>query len=344
MRIGVFCTYENHERDFARCFDMQTRYVQHAEALGIDEAWVAEHHFDPDAVSPSILMLLAYLAGVTSRIRLGSAAVLIAFRNPIQVAEDVATIDILSNGRFDFGVAKGGPFALQNKHFHAGADHSRDMTLEALGLVNRLLYQDHVSFTGEYYQASDVTITPKPLQRPIPTYLATTTPGAIRYAARNDLGVMAAPPYPLSRVLDIIETYREASGSGADPRLTLARFFYAAPTREEALAEAVPFIRRFSERIGGIFRAQAGVAERSLRRGRDHRAFADRKFRRNRRENRRAASAHGIALLAVEAGVAGHGEKLSRARRFRAAGPPAPAGRRSRAEGIVGGAMTGAAA
>jgi len=84
MRIGVFCTYENHERDFARCFDMQTRYVQHAEALGIDEAWVAEHHFDPDAVSPSILMLLAYLAGVTSRIRLGSAAVLIAFRIPFK--------------------------------------------------------------------------------------------------------------------------------------------------------------------------------------------------------------------------------------------------------------------
>ena len=54
MRIGVFCTYENHERDFARCFDMQTRYVQHAEALGIDEAWVAEHHFDPDAVSDEI--------------------------------------------------------------------------------------------------------------------------------------------------------------------------------------------------------------------------------------------------------------------------------------------------
>jgi len=116
-----------------------------------------------------------------------------------------------------------------------------------------------VSFTGEYYQASDVTITPKPLQRPIPTFLATTTPGAIRHAARNDLGVMAAPPYPLSRVLDIIETYREASGPGVDPRLTLARFFYTAPTREEALAEAVPFIRRFAERIGGIFCAQAGA-------------------------------------------------------------------------------------
>jgi alkanesulfonate monooxygenase SsuD/methylene tetrahydromethanopterin reductase-like flavin-dependent oxidoreductase (luciferase family) len=258
MRIGVFCTYENHERDYTRCFDTQTRFIQHAEALGLDEAWVAEHHFDPDAVSPSILALLAYLAGVTSRIRLGSAAVLIAFRNPIQVAEDVATIDILSKGRFEFGVARGGPFALQNKHFHAEADQSRDMTLEALGLVNRLLYEDNVSFTGEYYQANDIRITPKPLQRPIPTYLATTTPGAIRYAARNDLGVMAAPPYPLSRVLDILETFRAAGGPDADPRLTLARFFYAAPTREQALAEAVPFIRRFAERIGGIFRAQAG--------------------------------------------------------------------------------------
>jgi alkanesulfonate monooxygenase SsuD/methylene tetrahydromethanopterin reductase-like flavin-dependent oxidoreductase (luciferase family) len=258
MRIGVFCTYENHERDFARCFEMQTRYVQHAESLGMDEAWVAEHHFDPDAVSPSIFTLLAYLAGVTSRIRLGSAAVLIAFRNPIQVAEDVATIDILSKGRFDFGVAKGGPFALQNKHFATGADHSREMTLEALGLVNRLLYEHHVSFTGEYYQANDVTITPAPLQRPIPTYLATTTPAAIGFAARNDLGVMAAPPYPLSRVLEVIETYRLAGGPGADPRLTLARFFYAAPAREEALAEAALFIRRFAERIGGIFRAQAG--------------------------------------------------------------------------------------
>jgi len=258
MRIGVFCTYENHQRDFARCFDLQTRFVQHAEALGVDEAWIAEHHFDPDAVSPSILTLLSYLAGVTSRIRLGSAAVLIAFRNPIQVAEDVATIDILSQGRFDFGVAKGGPFAQQNKHFHAGADQSRDMTLEALGLVNRLLYEDHVSFTGQYYQTSDISITPKPLQRPIPSYLATTTPGAIRYAARNSLGVMAAPPFPLERVLDIVNMFRAAAGPGADPRLTLARFFYTAPTREKAMAEAVPFIRRFAERIGGIFRAQAG--------------------------------------------------------------------------------------
>jgi alkanesulfonate monooxygenase SsuD/methylene tetrahydromethanopterin reductase-like flavin-dependent oxidoreductase (luciferase family) len=257
MRIGVFCTYENHERDFARCFDMQTRYILRAEELGVDEAWVAEHHFDPDAVSPSITSLLAYLAGVTRRIRLGSAAVLIAFRNPIQLAEDVATIDLLSGGRFDFGVAKGGPFVEQNKHFGGGGDLSREMTLEALELVDRLLYQDHVSFAGRHYRVDDATITPKPMQSPVPTYLASTTHDAIRFAARKGFGVMGAPPYPLSRVADIVETYRAEAGPDADPKLTLARFFYAAPTREAALAEAVPFLRRFSARIGGVYRAQA---------------------------------------------------------------------------------------
>jgi alkanesulfonate monooxygenase SsuD/methylene tetrahydromethanopterin reductase-like flavin-dependent oxidoreductase (luciferase family) len=88
-----------------------------------------------------------------------------------------------------------------------------------------LLYESHVSFTGEYYQVSDVSITPRPLQSPIPTYLATTTPHAIRFAVRNNFGVLGAPPYALARIVEIIETYRAAASPDVDPRLTLARFF-----------------------------------------------------------------------------------------------------------------------
>ena len=271
MRIGVFCTYENHQRDFARCFDLQTRFVQHAEALGVDEAWIAEHHFDPDAVSPSILTLLSYLAGVTSRIRLGSAAVLIAFRNPIQVAEDVATIDILSQGRFDFGVAKGGPFPAQNKHFHAAKDETRDITLEALELFERLLYEDRVTFSGAHFQVDDLALSPKPLQKPIPTWIATSTPAAIAHAARKGFGMMAASLVPLAKIEQAVAAYR-ATLPGADPRLALARFYYAAETRERALDEALPFIVRFADRMRGIFLAQnapasfdpAEIVERSL--------------------------------------------------------------------------------
>jgi alkanesulfonate monooxygenase SsuD/methylene tetrahydromethanopterin reductase-like flavin-dependent oxidoreductase (luciferase family) len=226
-----------------------------AEEVGFEEAWVAEHHFNPDAASPSVLALLVYLAGVTTRVRIGSAAVLLPFRNPIQVAEDVATIDLLSDGRFDFGVAKGGPFEEQNRHFQAGKEHARDMTIESLELVNRLLYEERVCFSGAHYRVADVTLTPKPLQNPIPTWFATSTPEAIDYAARKGFGVMAGSPFPLQRVAEIVDAYRRAA-PGADPRLALARFYYAAPTREEAVDEALPFIRRFAERMRGIFLAQ----------------------------------------------------------------------------------------
>jgi alkanesulfonate monooxygenase SsuD/methylene tetrahydromethanopterin reductase-like flavin-dependent oxidoreductase (luciferase family) len=254
MRIGAFCTYENPTRDYKQCFDAQTRLILHAEQLGFEEAWVAEHHFNPDAASPSILALLAYLAGVTNRIRLGSAAVLLPFRNPIQVAEDVATIDVLSNGRFDFGVAKGGPFEAQNRHFQASKDVSREMTIEALDLVNRLLYEENVSFSGAHYRAEGITLAPKPLQKPIPTWIATATPSAIEYAAHHGFGIMAASPFPLARVAQSVDAYR-AAVPGADPRLALARFYYAAPTRQQALDEAIPFIERFAERMRGIFLA-----------------------------------------------------------------------------------------
>jgi alkanesulfonate monooxygenase SsuD/methylene tetrahydromethanopterin reductase-like flavin-dependent oxidoreductase (luciferase family) len=264
MRFGVFCTYENPQQDYARCFETQTRLVRHAESLGFEEAWVAEHHFDPDAVCPSILTLIAYLAGVTTRIRLGSAAVLLAFRNPIQVAEDVATIDNLSRGRFDFGVARGGPFEMQNRHFNAGKDSTREMTLEALGLVNRLLYEDKVTFTGAHYEANGVSLAPRPLQRPIPTYLATTTPGAIRHAARNGFGVMAGPPFPIEQIVETLRIYREAAGPDGDPRFTMARFYFAAPRREQALAEAIPFFARFAERMRGNFARADGAPPPSL--------------------------------------------------------------------------------
>lgn len=271
MRIGLFCTYENPTGDYARCFDVQTRLIRHAEAIGFEEAWIAEHHFDDDAVSPSILPMLAHLAGVTTRIRLGSAAVLLAFRNPIQVAEDVATIDVLSHGRFDFGVAKGGPFPLQNEHFHVAPEETRDRALEALEMILRLFAEERVTFSGRYSEVRDLTLCPKPVQKPLPVWLATSTPDAIVHAARHGFGIMSASLSPVVKVAEAAAAYR-AAAPGGDPRLALARFYYVARTREEALAEALPFIRRFADRMRGMFLAQnraaafdpADIIERSL--------------------------------------------------------------------------------
>jgi alkanesulfonate monooxygenase SsuD/methylene tetrahydromethanopterin reductase-like flavin-dependent oxidoreductase (luciferase family) len=249
MRLGLFCTYENPARDQRMAFADQTRLVEHIEALGFDEAWIAEHHFNPDALSPASLTILAYLAAKTRHIRLGSAAVLLPYHAPLKIAEEVATLDLLSDGRFDFGVSKGGPFPLQNKHFGVDPDHSRKQMAEALTLINRLLYEDEVRFEGQFYRADGITLTPKPLQQPIPTYMATSTRETVLSAAHHGYGIMAGPPFPLAQVRDSAAIYRDLAGPAQDPNLILIRFYHVAPTETQAIDEARMLLKGFAERM-----------------------------------------------------------------------------------------------
>jgi alkanesulfonate monooxygenase SsuD/methylene tetrahydromethanopterin reductase-like flavin-dependent oxidoreductase (luciferase family) len=249
VRTGLFCTYENPQKDYRSAYAEQTDLVEFVESLGFDEAWVAEHHFNAAASSSSPFPILAHLATRTSCIRLGSAAVLLPFHDPITVAEDVATVDVLSNGRFDFGIAKGGPFPVQNKHFRVPPEEVRPRTLEALTLIQKLLLEDgEVSFEGAFFKADGVELIPKPLQRPVPTFFATSTADTIRLAAEHGYGIMAAPPFPLARVRQSVRLYRETA-PGTDPRLVLIRFLHLAPTRDQAIAEAKVFLQPFIERM-----------------------------------------------------------------------------------------------
>lgn len=194
---------------------------------------------------------------MTKRIRIGSAAVLPPFHNPIQVAEDVATIDVLSDGRFDFGVAKGGPFPIQNQSFKIVDEGSRVMMMEALELIQRLLCEECVTFKGKHYSCEGIALVPRPLQRPIPTYFATSTDDAIRLAARNGYGLMGASLSPPERLAGFVETYR-AVAPETDPKLAVSRFYFAARTREAALAEALPFVRQFVERMPKMLQNRKG--------------------------------------------------------------------------------------
>jgi alkanesulfonate monooxygenase SsuD/methylene tetrahydromethanopterin reductase-like flavin-dependent oxidoreductase (luciferase family) len=248
MKTGIFCTYENYHHDAHCAIAEQVALVKHAESLGFEEAWVTEHHFDQFHVSPSILPLLAYLAGVTTTIQLGSAAVLLAFHNPIQVAEDIATIDHLCNGRFSFGIAKGGPFPEQNKHFATPMLESRAKTLEAMALIWKLLYESEVSFQGQFYECDRVTVYPKPVQQPIPVFIASGDEDAIAFAAAHSFGLMGGAPFSLQKLKTTLANYRQLNASGSE-NLVLSRFFFVARTDEEAVSEALPFIDKFSTRM-----------------------------------------------------------------------------------------------
>ena len=248
MKTGIFCNYENHHQNSRRTIFEQVALVQQAESLGFDSAWVSEHHFNEFNLSSSMLLLMAHLAGLTSTIQLATAAVLLPFHNPIRVAEDIATLDNLCNGRLLFGVAKGGPFPQHNKHFSTPMGESRAKMLEAIALIQKLLYDNDVSFNGQYYQCDRLTIYPKPLQSQIPVYIATGDDQGIEFAAQNSFGLMGGPPFSLERLKKTVAKYREFNTSGSE-KLVLARFFYVGKTYDEAVSEALPFIRKFSQKM-----------------------------------------------------------------------------------------------
>ncbi|MDH6057652.1 LLM class flavin-dependent oxidoreductase [Umezakia ovalisporum] len=248
MKTGIFCNYENHHHNSSRTIFEQVALVQQAETLGFESAWVSEHHFNEFNLSSSMLLLMAHLAGLTSTIQLGTAAVLLPFHNPIRTAEDIATLDNLCNGRLLFGVGKGGLFPQHNKHFGTPMAESRAKMLEAIALIQKLLYETDVSFKGQYYQCDCLSIYPQPLQNQIPVYIASGHDQSIEFAAQNSFGLMGGPPFSLERLKTTVAKYRALNASGSE-KLVLARFFYLGKTNHEAVSEALPFIRKFSKKM-----------------------------------------------------------------------------------------------
>ncbi len=257
MRYALFANFENPWFDSApgdapRALAESMRTIVHAERLGFHEAWVTEHHFNRFSVSSSIFALLAHAAARTERIALGTAAVLLPMHDPIRVAEDAATVDALSNGRLLLGVGRGGPFPDQFKHFHVAPDDSRAQMLEGLALVQRLLAEVHVSFSGRHYQCEDVSVYPRPAQARLPVWLASVSPEGVDEAARQGYGLMAPSPAPTPKLVELVQAYRAAAAQAgrAAGAFTVSRFFFCAPDRRTAIDAAVPFVRDFARNMG----------------------------------------------------------------------------------------------
>src|SRR5262245_34974371 len=91
----------------AKYYKEALEQVLRAEQLGFDSVWLTEHHFSRHGIVPASLTVLAYLAGRTTTLRLGTAVAVLPFHNPIRLAEEAATVDVLSNGRLDLEVGRG---------------------------------------------------------------------------------------------------------------------------------------------------------------------------------------------------------------------------------------------
>jgi alkanesulfonate monooxygenase SsuD/methylene tetrahydromethanopterin reductase-like flavin-dependent oxidoreductase (luciferase family) len=256
-RFGYLCLFDNPTVEMGRALTRQLILVREAERMRYEDIWIAEHHFDEHWPSGSCAVMLGYAAGVTMRARIGSAAFLPALRDPIQLAEDVASIDLLTKGRFNFGVASGAAFPEQADRFGVAPADLAERGLEALELVQRLLTEPEVTHRGRFFGVEKLSLTPRP-EQPVPTWIATTTESTIRLAARKGYGLMASATCTEAQLRQMLSIYRDEAPEG-DPRLVLARFGFATSGRDEAVAIARPYLEAFCAQMKS--RASKGTGE-----------------------------------------------------------------------------------
>ena len=237
-RLAYLCLFENPSDEAARALTRQFVLVREADRMGYDEIWLAEHHDDPVWPGGGITALLGYAAGVTSHARLGPFALQPARRDPAQLAENLATIDLLSKGRLQLVASRGTPF-----------DASPPAAATVVPAMQAVLSRVHG--TG-----SEAPVTPRAQQDRFPVWVASTSVEGVQAAARAAWGLAFGATATPDQIAHWCAVYREASG-GVAPQVLLARFAMTAATREDAMAIAEPYLEGFVARMRALGRAVA---------------------------------------------------------------------------------------
>ncbi|MAE97356.1 MAG: LLM class flavin-dependent oxidoreductase [Deltaproteobacteria bacterium] len=200
MKFGIFYEHqlprpwnENSEHEL---FQEALDQVELADRLGIDYAWEVEHHFlDEYSHSSAPEVFLAACSQRTSRIRLGHGIVLMlpGYNQPARIAERIATLDLVSNGRVEFGTGESASRAeLEGFNIEWTAETKREMWREATEQVSNMLVMDpYPGYEGKYFSMPCRNVLPKPAQRPHPPlWLACSNRETIHEAARNGMGAL----------------------------------------------------------------------------------------------------------------------------------------------------------
>jgi alkanesulfonate monooxygenase SsuD/methylene tetrahydromethanopterin reductase-like flavin-dependent oxidoreductase (luciferase family) len=248
MDFGYFTLSDNNYRDNRRTpndfiADIVAEAIL-AEKLGFHSAWIGEHHFSSLGVNSAPELVLTYVAAKTQRLRLAPAVNVLPLHHPIRVAEQWATLDLLSGGRVDFAAGRGYD---RREYAPFGVDFETNAAAfaEGLEIVQRLWESDRpISHRGARYTFEDIWITPKPLQRPMPIYVASFSRPSIELAARLGASLVVAAGAATSvhgGLAQVAQLYRDAcAAKGTKPgRLVTSYFIHFAdtPAEEQAARE-----------------------------------------------------------------------------------------------------------
>jgi len=256
MRFGLFCSPKADKPGFGpetgQGFFEFLDFNVEAEALGFHSSFSVEHHFSGWNQVSSTLMLLAALAMRTTNLRLGTAVIVPPWHNPVLLAEDAATLDLLSAGRLDFGIGKGYRHS-EFKGFQIAPEEAEARFEEALEVMIRAwTTRERFSHKGRFWHFEDIIVEPPPAQSPHPPlWVAAGNPNAIKRTAERGFNLILdqyASPATLGARIASYKAEREVNGFGFDPmQVAVARQLYVAKDKADkdaALLRQAEYTRR----------------------------------------------------------------------------------------------------
>jgi len=245
MRFGLFGAAQAQrggpDVDSAAGFKDYIDYVIEAEALGYDSSFIVEHHFTGFGQVSATLNLLTWIGARTSTLRLGTAVIVLPWHNPVLLAEQAATLDLLSGGRLDFGVGKG---YRHNEYagFGVKMEEGAARFEEAIDVITRSwTSNERFSFEGKFWRFEDVIVEPPTHQKPHPPFWqGAGHPSSIERVAARGHNLLLDQFASMAETGRRLGLYRDAmirNGFGFDPhQVGVARAFFVA--RDEAEKEA----------------------------------------------------------------------------------------------------------
>lgn len=265
MHFGVFVEELRHGASQAAAFRDIFETAERAEAWGIDCLWLGEIHFTPTrSIISASLQVASAIAARTRRIRVGTAVQVLPLNHPLRIAEEVATVDQISEGRFEFGIGRSGVVRTYDTYGVPYAE-SQVRFREALEIVRQAWTGEPFSYEGEFYRIQNATVAPRPYQVPHPP---------IRMAATSEetfpaAGRMGLPIFVGLRATEIsdlqaqLAPYRQAwreAGHPGEPSVYLRIPVYASPTAGGAVEEPRESLTSFFARQTELARAAVGRA------------------------------------------------------------------------------------
>jgi alkanesulfonate monooxygenase SsuD/methylene tetrahydromethanopterin reductase-like flavin-dependent oxidoreductase (luciferase family) len=259
MKFGLFQSVQLPEPGAqVQYYQEALQQVRWAEQLGFHSVWFTEHHFSRHGIVPASLTVLAYLAGVTTSTRPGTAVAGLPFHNPIQLAEQAATVDLLSNGRLDLGVGRGYQWGEFHK-FDVPMEEATRRFEEAMEVMTRAwTATEPFDHRGEFWSFHDMTLHPRPVQTPHPPlWVAASSQTSMDRVVRHNWNLLIGQGESFQQVAAQVEYFHsaveEAGFTYSPDKVIAARAMYTARRQEQARRDTeAPFMwfKRRGQEVG----------------------------------------------------------------------------------------------